>query len=683
MNSFSQKDQRPLRRRWEFLLLLLALLLSFVCVFSSTWFALNVQPEDLTSANMLPVSQADYGRVSRESTPFAPLNPGVGAEAATDVARLASTPVGVRDTPIAIVLLPATPTPTPTRTPTPTPTALPVATATPIPVASPTSVPTALPSPSATRALNPTPTSTIVPTVTGIGTATGTPTAISPPTPTPTATSPSTSTPTATSTPVPPTPIPTDTPEPTSTPAVPRPIVEAIAPNTRVNTATVAVTITGQNFQPDCTASLGSVSLIGISCPSTTTVTASVPAGIIAGYYDLTVTNPDGQPGSLTRAYTATNPVPGVAAITLNTWFTTTNRVVTITGDNFRNTGAPGNLRGALDGTPLTGVTYVSPTTLTATVPSSSASIDVGVYTLVITNPGPTDPAGSLLNAFTIITDTVPISPADLRAAAGDSKVVLGWEPNTEIDLAGYRIYRTDTGLLTETAGTSYLDLVVTNGTTYSYYVRTIDIAGHESLSSTIVSAQPYDIIPYTYTTSIAYTGIVTNASDAAGPPDGFASGITGTGMIILDFGVDRGIIDGPDYDMVLFEWFNPGVFTPTGGIHLDYVTLELSADGTTWYPVFDWNGDNPGDVVGTNIYESGYATDANGELESEPIPGSDLYPTGLVLPGPPPQQVNSGITIDIGAWTPPGYSFHLVRLRYPGGGANPGGNVDAVQRLN
>ncbi|MEJ2557552.1 MAG: hypothetical protein P8186_15260 [Anaerolineae bacterium] len=363
MDSFSHKDQRLLRRRWELLLLLLALLLSFVCVFSSTWLALNVQPEDLASANMLPVSQADYGRVPRESTPFAPLNPGVGAEAATDVARLASTPVGVRHTPIAIV-------------------------------SSPTSAPTALPSPSATRALNPTPTSTILPTVTAVGTATGTPTAISPPTPTATATSPSTSTPTATSTPVPPTPIPTDTPEPTSTPAVPRPTVEAIAPNTQVNTATVAVTITGQNFQPGCSASLGSVSLIGVSCPSTTTVTASVPAGIIAGYYDLTVTNPGGQPGSLTPAYTATNPVPGVATITLNTWFTTTNRVVTITGDNFRNTGAPGNLRGALDGTPLTGVTYVSPTTLTATVPSSSALMSVGVYTLTVTNPGPTDPTG-------------------------------------------------------------------------------------------------------------------------------------------------------------------------------------------------------------------------------------------------------------------------------------------------
>jgi hypothetical protein len=676
MDSFSQKDQRPLRRRWEFLLLLLALLLSFVCVFSSTWLALNVQPEDLTSANMLPVSHADYGRVSGESTLFAPLNPGVGAEAATDVARLASTPVGVRDTPIAIVLLPPTPTPTPTDTPTAMPTALPVATATPIAAASPTSVLTVLPSPSATRALNPTPTSTIVPTVTAIGTATGTPTATSPPTPTPTATSPSTSTPTATSTPVPSTPIPTDTPEPTSTPAVPRPIVEAIAPNTWVNTATLAVTITGQNFQPGCTASLGSVPLIGVNCSSTSTVLASVPADIIAGYYDLTVTNPGGQSGSLTRAYTATNPVPGVTAITLNTWFTTTNRVVTISGDNFRNTGTPGNLRGALDGTLLTGVTYVSPTALTATVPSSSAVMSVGVYTLTVTNPGPTDPTGRLANAFTIITDTVPISPADLRAAAGDSKVVLGWEPNTEIDLAGYRLYRTDTGLLTETASTSYLDLAVTNGITYSYYVRTMDIAGHESLSSTIVSAQPYDITPYTYTLSVTCSAgpEVTNCTDITGPPDGSAAAITGTGVITLDFGADRGIIDGPGPDMVVFEWWNPdagGVGVP--GILLDYVTVEISDGVSGWYTVFDWDG-SPGGVAGTNIDNFAVDGEGDGEFIPETVP---LYEDN---------GQRSGITIDIGIAQPlllPGYSFHLVRLRYPGGGVNPGGNVDAVQRLN
>jgi hypothetical protein len=447
---------------------------------------------------------------------------------------------------------------------------------------------------------------------------------------------------------------------PTSTTAAPRPTVEAIAPNTRVNTTTVAVTISGHNFQPGCTASLGSVSLTGVSCSSSTTVLASVPAGIVAGYYDLTVTNPDSLSGSLTPAYTATNPVPGVAAITLNTWFTTTNRVVTITGNNFRNTGAPGNLRGALDGTPLTGVTYVSPTTLTATVPSSSAVMSVGVYTLTVTNPGPTNPAGRLANAFTIITDTVPLSPTNLRAAAGDRKVVLGWEPNTEIDLAGYRLYRTDTGLLTETASTSYLDLAVTNDITYSYYVRTIDIAGHESLSSTIVSAQPYDITPYTYTANIACTPgpDVTNCNDAASPPDGLAAAITGTGAITLDFGVDRGIIDGPGPDMVIFEWWNPNAGGPgVPGILLDFVTVEISDGVSGWYTVFDWDG-SPGGVAGTNI--DSFAADGEGDGEFIPQSALDLEPS-----------------------LPPGYSFHLVRLRYPGGGVNPGGNVDAVRRLN
>jgi hypothetical protein len=302
------------------------------------------------------------------------------------------------------------------------------------------------------------------------------------------------------------------------------------------------------------------------------------------------------------------------------------------------------------------------------------------VYTLTVTNPGPTDPTGRLANAFTIITDTVPISPANLRAAAGDRKVVLGWDANMEIDLAEYQLYRTDVGLLTTTTNTGYLDYnpPLINGITYSYYVTALDVAGQESPLSNIASAQPYDITPYTYTytPSITYTGVVTNGDDVAGPPDGDAAAITGTGVITLDFGVDTGIIDGPGPDMVIFEWPNSDIDRGTPGnqpgILLDYVIIELSDGVSGWHTVFDWDG-LAGGVAGTNI--DGYATDADGEQDAEPIPSSDLYPGGLTI--------NTGIAIDIGAWTPPGYSFHLVRLRYPGGGVNPGGNVDAVQRLN
>jgi len=442
-------------------------------------------------------------------------------------------------------------------------------------------------------------------------------------------------------------------------------VVQAIIPHTRVNTDTVAVTITGLNFQAGCSASLDGVPLTVSSC-APTTILASVPADIVAGYYDLTVTNPDSQGDTLPGAYTATNPIPLITAITPYTWFTTTDRLVTITGDNFRNTGSPGGLRAALGSTPLLNVAYVSPITLTATVPSSSAVMALGVYTLTVTNPGPTDPTGVLANAFTLITDTVPISPANLRAAAGDRQIVLGWEPNTEMDLVGYRLYRTDLGTpLATVTDTRYLDLTVTNGITYTYYVTTLDAANHESSPSNLASAQPDDITPYTYTTAITCTvGNVFNCNDAAGAPDDTTAGITGTGMITLDFGPGTGIIDGPGYDMIFYEWPNPP------GILLDYVKIEVS-NGITWYTVFNWDG-VPGGVSGTNI--DSYATDSGGEEENEPIPASDLEPGGPTT--------NSGIAIDIGAWTPPGYSFHLIRFTRPAG-ASERNQIDALRRLN
>ena len=596
MDSSSQSNNQPLRRRWELLLLLLVFLLSFVCVFVSAWLAFGVQPEMWVSANMLAASEADYGRLSSEGARFAPLNPEVGAEAATDTARLASTPGSNGGTPVAAVRLPATPTvtttptPTPTRTPTPTPTstALPPATGTGTPTTGPTPVPTQ--TPSSTSPIVPTNTPTTQPTLTGTASPTSVPTA----TPIATATPTSPRPPTATFTPVPPPPDPTDPPTsappdptdtPTSTPtptALP-PVVQAIVPNTRVNTDTVAVTITGRNFQAGCSAWLDGVPLAVSSCTPTTTVLASVPVDMVAGYYDLTVTNPDSQSDVLPSAYTATNPIPLVNLITPTvSVITTTDLAVTIYGDFFRDSGAPGGLRADLDGTSLAAITFASPTMLTAVVPFASPGVDLGAYALNVTNPGPTDPTGSLINAFTV----------------------------------------------------------------------------------------------YTYTTTCE---LAPQCNDALGEPNGMA--VDFTDVITIDFGTDNGIMDGSGYDMVFYEWPNPDVAGPgiTPGIFLDYVVIELSADGSNWYSVFAWDG-IPGGVAGTNI--DSYATDGDGELENEPIPWFDLYP------GPPPPQLshNTGIAINIGTAQPalPPGPFRWVRLTDPsGGGADAQAQVDAVVRLN
>jgi hypothetical protein len=159
------------------------------------------------------------------------------------------------------------------------------------------------------------------------------------------------------------------------------------------------VTITGLNFQAGCTAQLGAVPLTVTQCLPTT-ISATVPIDIVAGFYNLTVTNPDAQSDTLmTPAYTATNPIPAITSVTPAVTPNDAGQTITIAGSDFRNTGAPGGLQVLLGGTLLTNITFIDSSTLTADV---SAGTSIGVYNVTVVNPGPTNPSGSLANAFSV-----------------------------------------------------------------------------------------------------------------------------------------------------------------------------------------------------------------------------------------------------------------------------------------
>jgi hypothetical protein len=86
-------------------------------------------------------------------------------------------------------------------------------------------------------------------------------------------------------------------------PPIPPPTVLSITPNQGLNTADVPVVITGADFIPMPSASLGSNS-INVTAATATTINATVPAGFAPGVYALTVTNPDSQFDTLPAAYT-------------------------------------------------------------------------------------------------------------------------------------------------------------------------------------------------------------------------------------------------------------------------------------------------------------------------------------------------------------------------------------------
>ncbi len=123
-----------------------------------------------------------------------------------------------------------------------------------------------------------------------------------------------------------------------------------------------------------------------------------------------------------------------------------------------------------------------------------------------------------------------PSEPRNLRTSAGDGRVYLEWNANTESDMAFYRIYRntfnsvptTEKYLIATVAHpqNTYLDLNVINNQTYYYVVTAVDTSGNESGPSNMsLPTTPFpDTIPpetsllpplpepYTQTTSASFS---------------------------------------------------------------------------------------------------------------------------------------------------------------------------------
>ncbi|WP_340107043.1 Ser-Thr-rich GPI-anchored membrane family protein [Rhodohalobacter sp. 8-1] len=83
---------------------------------------------------------------------------------------------------------------------------------------------------------------------------------------------------------------------------------------------------------------------------------------------------------------------------------------------------------------------------------------------------------------------TPPTAPSGLSTSVVNGQITLTWDPNSETDLAQYRLYRFalpqqyTEQIATIPAGTeTYTDTDIVNGRTYSYWVSAVDINGNES----------------------------------------------------------------------------------------------------------------------------------------------------------------------------------------------------------
>lgn len=94
------------------------------------------------------------------------------------------------------------------------------------------------------------------------------------------------------------------------------PTVASISPTSGSTVGGTSVTINGTNFQSGATASFGGVAATNINVTSSTIITAVTPAHA-AGTVNVTVTNPDGQSGTLPSAFTYVSSPPSSAEVVL------------------------------------------------------------------------------------------------------------------------------------------------------------------------------------------------------------------------------------------------------------------------------------------------------------------------------------------------------------------------------
>ena len=270
--------------------------------------------------------------------------------------------------------------------------------------------------------------------------------------------------------------------------------------------------------------------------------------------------------------------------------------------------------------------------------------------------------------------DYPPAPPQNLRAAGGDAQVSLGWDANSEPDLAGYTIYGSTTSggdfALIATVGpatTRYLSGDVDNGVTYYYLVTAFDLGSNESDPSNEAGATPTAITdPYP-------SCLEGDCDQAAGPPDDVWESINPEAWVILDLGQGNGIIDGNGYggyDLVYYE----RDLDLLGIVYMDWLQVELSVDRSAWYTVFYWGDNDPINTDNTNI--AAYGNDGDREVDNEQIPIADLWPSNTM----PVYQ--TGIAIDIRGLAPSGYAYRYIRIWCPLGGDDPS-HVDSIERLN
>ena len=190
---------------------------------------------------------------------------------------------------------------------------------------------------------------------------------------------------------------------------------------------------------------------------------------------------------------------PTLSAISPAYGITAGGTTTTITGTGFVSGGISGV---TFDGNAAINVTYVSPTSITATTPAHVA----GTASVLVTTVGGTNSANTLFTYIGAATDPVPAAPTAISASPGDVQASISWtaSSNGGATITGYTATGTPGGQTCissgNPAGASCIVSGLTNGKTYSFTVTATNNVGTgpASLASNLVTPTNKKMMPAT-----------------------------------------------------------------------------------------------------------------------------------------------------------------------------------------
>ncbi len=290
----------------------------------------------------------------------------------------------------------------------------------------------------------------------------------------------------------------------------------------------IAVVVAG-NFPPKVTvpqgggapetdytyrASLGANALTDVKWSSLSSLTATVPPGLPAGTYDLTVENALGERGTLKAAYEVVETPPFSATATLSPSPAAIGEAVTLRLDLTNGGTAP--ITGISAGVPsqrttdgglLGGFTQAPPGTIDALAPGATLGLtwtttpkQLGTVEVTVTATG-TDGAGQPIDAVLaapasiLIAAVPPGAPTGVLATPSNGSATVRWVApayDGGSAITSYTVTSSPGGFTATTAGaTSATVTGLTNGTSYRFTVTATNVAGPGPASGPSAAVTP------------------------------------------------------------------------------------------------------------------------------------------------------------------------------------------------